>query len=100
MSSAWKSPALVLRCDDQAGLLPPGREPRLEIVRQRNEPPACRFRLAARDFDVAAIPLDVLPVEPVNLGGTDSGKRPDGQKRQVPSLGGQEHPAHLVGGVD
>ena len=89
--------ALIADGDDRSGFLTPWREPRLEVVGEGQESPCRRLRLVAGDFDVTAIPLDVLPVEALNLGRPDSAESTDGNERQDPGVGGEQDSLHFIG---
>ena len=86
--------------DDRTGFQPPWGQPCLEILGQRGQPPGCRLRLLSGNLNVAAVPFDVFPIKPANLGGPDPSEGPDGEEREKPGIRCQENPLHLIRGVD
>ena len=84
--------------DDLAFGLAPWGQPRFEVLRERHQSAGCRLRLAAGDLDVAAVPLDVLPMEAANLGRPDACECADGHQRQNPRMADEKQALHLGGG--
>ena len=57
----------------------------------------CRLGLATGNLDVAAVPFDVLPMEPPDFSRSDSREGTDGEERKQAGMAGDEHLRHLIG---
>jgi hypothetical protein len=85
--SIAQSASVVGNGDNLPGLAAPGGEPSFQVFREENETTGCGLRFLASDLDVAAVPLDVLPIEAVDLSRPNACERPDGHEGEDPGVG-------------
>ena len=85
--SIAQSAGVVGDGDDLPGLAAPGGEPSFQVFREGDEPTGCCLRFLASDLDVAAVPLDVLPIEAVDFSRPNACERSDGHEGEDTGVG-------------